>query len=148
MISMCNDSKVRKNKQNMPYLATLSKKQKKKKILLINEKSTVKILKGSQLLPTSFCQCIHTPPNSGFSTFPSASLVAFISRSHLTRSTGWGSPEDECFAVTQTQFPIMWLSWKILAGCLPYLNSGFIFCNMKINEVPHGYCEDYMGKCV
>lgn len=29
MISMCIDSKVRNNEQNMPYLASLSKKQKK-----------------------------------------------------------------------------------------------------------------------
>lgn len=88
MISMCIDSKVRNNEQNMPYLASLSKEQQQQKILLSNEKNfSVKIVKGSHLSPTSFCQCTHTPPHSGFCTSPSASRVAFLSLYLLTHST-------------------------------------------------------------
>ena len=133
MISMYIDSKVRNNEQNMPYLPSLSKERKRNtsiqwERLCENFEGVTSLTKI--LLPVY----PHTSPLCVL--YPSASRVTFVSLYHLTHRVLWGSPEEECFAVTRTQFTIMQLSWKIMAGCLPYLNSGFIFCNMKINNSP------------
>ena len=133
MISMYSDSKVRNNEQNMPYLASLSKEQKENtsiqwERLCENFEGVTSLTKI--LLPVY----AHTSPLCVL--YPSASRVTFVSLYHLTHRAVWGSPEDERFAVTRTQFMIMWLSWKIVAGCSPYLNSGFLFCNVKINNSP------------
>lgn len=137
MISMYIDSKVN---------ASVSKEQKRN--ISIQWERLCENFEGVTSLTNILLPVYpHTSPLCVL--YPTASRVTFTSLYRLTHRAVWGSPEDECFAVTRTQFTIMWLSWKMVAGCLPYLNSGFVFCNTwRSITVPHGYCEDYMGKCV